>query len=266
MITMKGAFAEALQIMLDTVSWREPEGLRTGYPPLDNLTRGMRKGSLTVLVSPPSPEKTAFALNIVAGLMGRKPETPILFCSGLSPAELAFRLLTVLSGAACGHDRDCRAEEISRLTGCVADNRDYPLFFEEHDVADECLPERVSRLCSENRIGFLIFDPVRPEGLPALRQLARRLAIPLLALVSSGRETGSAEEIAAADTVIRLVRGRRRAGSEPGVPVWLRVTRNRFGLCGACRMTFVPQTMRFRVPGCDGAEEEGSETRFSGKA
>ena len=92
MITLKESLAEAMQIMLDTVSRREPEGVKTGYPELDNLTRGMRKGSLSVLVSGPSLGKTAFALNIVGNLMGRKPEIPVLYCSGLSHTKLSFRL------------------------------------------------------------------------------------------------------------------------------------------------------------------------------
>lgn len=106
MKTFKDAMKESVQIMLDTISFNAPEGITTGYPELDNLMRGMRWGSLTMLTSLPSLGKTAFALNIVGNLMGRKPEMPVLYCSGLSHTELAFRLLTILSGVVCGYDRD----------------------------------------------------------------------------------------------------------------------------------------------------------------
>lgn len=51
MKTLKDAMKEAMQIMLDTVSWKEPEGITTDYPHFDQLVRGLRPGSLTVLAS-----------------------------------------------------------------------------------------------------------------------------------------------------------------------------------------------------------------------
>ena len=115
MKTLKDAMKEAMQIMLDTVSWKEPEGITTGYPHFDQLVRGLRPGSLTVLASRPSLGKTAFALNIVHNLMGRKPETPLLYCSSLSSTELSFRLLTIFSGVTCSFDHDLTADESVRL-------------------------------------------------------------------------------------------------------------------------------------------------------
>lgn len=241
MKTFKDALKESMQIMLDTISFNAPEGITTGYPELDNLTRGMRKGSLTVLASPPSLGKTAFALNIVRNLMGRKPEMPILYCSGLSHTELAFRLLTILSGVTCGYDRDHHGDEITRLTGCVDEQKNYPLFFEECGKPFE----KISGLCSEKHIGFLILDPAWQESLAELRRLAQELDIPVLALVSLKRSESTAEIMEAADTVIHLVRDRHEIKNGQGAPVSLIVARNRFGLCGTCRLNFIPQTMQF---------------------
>ena len=227
--------------MLDTISFNAPEGITTGYPELDNLTRGMRKGSLTVLASPPSLGKTAFALNIVGNLMGRKPEMPVLYCSGLSHTELSFRLLTILSGVACGYNRGYHKDEIARLTECVAEQQNYPLFFEECGTSFEKIAEN----CSKNHIEFLIFDPAQQESLPALKRLAQELDIPVLALVSLKGDNGTAEIEETADTVIHLVRDRHETKKDQGAPVSLVVVRNRFGLCGTCRLNFIPQTMRF---------------------
>ena len=239
MITMKESFSEAIQIMLDTISFKTPEGILTGYPELDNLTRGMRKGTLTVLVSPPSLGKTAFALNIVGNLMERKPEMPVLYCSGLSHTELTFRLLAILSGVTCGYDRDLHGEEITRLTECITERKNYPLFFEENGISFE----KITGLCPENHIGFLIFDPARLESLAELKRLAQELDIPVLASVSIGKNI--TEIMESADTVIHLVRDRHETKNDQGAPVSLVVTRNRFGLCGTCRLNFYPQTMRF---------------------
>ena len=241
MKTFKDALKESVQIMLDTISFNTPEGITTGYPELDNLTRGMRKGSLTVLASLPSLGKTAFALNIVGNLMGKKTEMPVLYCSGLSHTELAFRLLTILSGVACGYDQLQHGDEISRLTGCVAEQKNYPLFFEECGTSFE----KITEFCSEKNIGFLIFDPARQESLADLKRLAQELDIPVLALVSLKRDKSTAEIMEAADTVIHLVRDRHETKNNQGAQVCLVVARNRFGLCGTCRLNFIPQTMRF---------------------
>ena len=241
MISLKQSLSESMQIMLDTISFNAPEGITTGYPELDNLTRGMRKGSLTVFASPPSLGKTAFALNIVRNLMGRKTKMPVLYFSGLSPTELTFRLFTILSGVVCGCDRDHHGNEITRLTECVAEQQNYPLFFEECGTPFE----KISGFCSEKHIGFLIFDPARQESFAELKRLAQELDIPVLALVSLKRSESTAEIMDAADTVINLVRDRHEIKNDQSAPVSLVVARNRFGLCGTCRMNFTPQTMRF---------------------
>ena len=258
MISLKQSLSESMQIMLDTISFNAPAGMLTGYPELDNLTRGMRKGSLTVLASPPSLGKTAFALNIVGNLMGRKPEMTVLYCSGLSHTELTFRLLTILSGVVCGYDRDPYGDEIARLTGCVAEQKNYPLFFEECGTSFE----KITEFCSEKNIGFLIFDPVRQESLADLKRLAQELDIPVLALVSLKTDKSTAEIMEAADTVINLVRDRHETKNGQDAPVSLVVARNRFGLCGTCRLNFIPQTMRFEdVPDIEDNEDEQEETR-----
>ena len=167
---------------------------------------------------------------------------PILYCSGLSHTELAFRLLTILSGVVCGYDRDHHGDEISRLTRCVAEQKNYPLFFEECGTPFE----KITGLCSEKHIGFLIFDPVRQERLTDLKRLAQELDIPVLALVSLKRDKSTAEIMEAADTVLHLVRDRHETKNNQGAPVSLVVVRNRFGLCGTCRLNFIPQTMQFK--------------------
>ena len=241
MFTLKKSFADALQIMLDTSSWNEPKGFSTGFVEFDQIMRGMRGRSLNVLVSPPSLGKTAFALNIVGNQMRRKPERPVLYCSCLSHTELTFRLLTILSGVVCGYNRGYHKDEIARLTECVAEQQNYPLFFEECGTSFEKIAEN----CSKNHIEFLIFDPAQQESLPALKRLAQELDIPVLALVSLKGDKGTAEIEETADTVIHLVRDRHETKKDQGAPVSLVVVRNRFGLCGTCRLNFIPQTMRF---------------------
>ena len=44
--------------------------------------------------------------------------------------------------------------------------------------------------------------------------------------------------------MIHLVRDRHETHNDQVAPVSLVVARNRFGLCGTCRLNFIPQTMR----------------------
>ena len=253
---------EAMQIMLDTVSWKEPEGITTGYSHFDQLVRGLRPGSLTVLASCPSLGKTAFALNIVRNLMERKPETPLLYCSSLSSTELSFRLLTIFSGVTCSFNHDLSADESVRLTETVEAIRDYPLSFVDSRIMDDRFFRELILLQGKNSFGLILADSVMPEHLPRLKQLAGELEVPIFALVSVSQRDGYIPGSEWVDTVIHLHRDRRETKNEGHAPVSFVVTRNRFGLCGTCRMNFIPQTMRFEdVPDIEDNEDEQEETR-----
>ena len=250
MVTLKESLTEAIQIMLDTISWKEPEGITAGWPHFDQLVRGLRAGSLTVLASRPSLGKTAFALNIVRNLMGRIPETPVLYCSTLSATELTVRLLTIFSGVKSSFEHGLSADESARLTELVKDIRDYPLRFADSRIMDERFFRTVTGLQEKNGFGLMVIDPVLPDHLPRLLQLANELMIPVLALVSIQKGNGHIPGADLADTVICLHRDRMETKAEGGAPVCFIVSRNRFGLCGTCRMNFIPQTMRFEdIPG-----------------
>ena len=259
MTTLKESLTEAMQIMLDTVSRKEPDGITTGFPHFDQLVRGFHPRSLTVLASRPSLGKTAFALNIVRNLMGRKPETPVLYCSNLSSTELTFRLLTILSGVTCSFDHDLTADESVRLTETVETIRDYPLSFADSRSMNNGFFRKVAALQKKKHFGLIVIDPVGPENLPRLMKLSDELKVPVLVLVSIKKGTGYIPGAELADTVIHLHRDRMETKNEDSAPVCFVV----FGLlCGTCRMKFIPQTMRFEdVPDIEDNENEQEETR-----
>ena len=247
MITMKETLSEAVQIMLDSISWKKPEGITTGYPEFDNLTRGLRKGDLTLLASLPSLGKTAFALNIVGNLMKRTPKIPILYYSALSHTELSFRLLTILSGVRCCYDHDLQGDESHRLSDTVSAIQDYPLFFEDSRTMDDVFFQNIASCQGKKHFGLIIMDPVSPVSLSPLKQLAHECEVPILALVSTEEKNGHIPGSEIAGTVIYLNRERKAAKAGKDTPVSFVVTRNRFGLSGTCRLNFIPQTMQFRT-------------------
>lgn len=101
-----------------------------------------------------------------------------------------------------------------------------------------------------------------PEHLPRLKQLAGELEVPIFALGTVSQRNGYIPGSEWVDTVIHLHRDRRETKNEGRAPVSIVVSKKRFGLCGTCRMNFIPQTMRFEdVPDIEDNEDEQEETR-----
>lgn len=247
MKTLNDSIREAFDILLENVSLQKPQGIASGYPVFDNIMRGITKGNLTVLASQPALGKTAFALNIVLNLTRRTPETGVLFCSDLSNTELTFRLLTIASGVKNNYDTDYRNEDMKLLTAAVNKIKDYPLYFEEYSGINDATRSNIRQICAERNIELLIADHVRPDDCRKLKELAKELDIAVLAVVTLHSKKHEILSRSAADTLVILHRDR-QADHDPdlGVPVDLTVAKNRHGLCGTCRLYFIPQIMLFK--------------------
>ena len=247
MKTLNDSIKESFEILLENISFKKPQGIATGYPNFDNMLRGMTKGTLTILASAPSLGKTAFALNIVHNLTKQTPETGILFCSDLSNTELTFRLLTIASGVKNSYDTDYQNEDVKRLTASVNKLKDYPLYFEEHSGFAESMLSKIKELRTEQNFDLLIADNVRPDECRKLKELAKELDIAVLALVSLYSRKNEILSWGVADTLVILHRERKADyDSDLGAPVELIVTKNKHGLCGTCRMYFIPEIMLYK--------------------
>lgn len=254
MKSLNDSIKESFEILLENISFKKPQGIATGYPRFDNMLRGMNKGTLTVLASKPSLGRTAFALNIIHNLTKRTPETGILFCSDLSNTELTFRLLTIASGVKNSYDTDYKNEDMKRLTSAVNKLKEYPLYFEEHSGIDDTVMENIKTIHAAHNIELLIVDNIRPDDCRKLKELAKELDIAVLALVSLYSRKDEILSRGVADTLVILHR-ERKADYDPdlGAPVELIVAKNKHGLCGTCRMYFIPEIMLFKES-CAGDE------------
>ena len=247
MKSLNDSIKESFEILLENISFKKPQGIVSGYPNFDNMLRGINKGNLTVLASKPSLGKTAFALNIIHNLTKCTPETGVLFCSDLSNTELTFRLLTIASGVKNSSDTDYRNEDMKRLTSTVNKLKEYPLYFEEHSGIDDTVMENIKTIHAEHNIELLIVDNIRPDECRKLKELARELNIAILALVSVYSKKDEILSRGIADTLVILHR-ERKVDYDPdlGAPVELIVSKNKHGLCGTCRMYFIPEIMLFK--------------------
>lgn len=247
MKTLNDSLKESFEILLENISFKAPQGIATGYPNFDNMVRGLNKGSLTILASCPSLGKTALALNIVNNLTKRTTETGVLFCSDLSNTELSFRLLTIASGVKNSYDTDYQNDDMKRLTSAVNKLKDYPLCFEEITGVDDAALENIKVIHHERNFDLLIADNVRPDDCRKLKNLAKELDIGVFATVSLYSKKDNILSKGIADTLITLHR-ERKADYDPdlGAPVELIVSKNKHGLCGTCRMYFIPEIMLFK--------------------
>ncbi len=247
MKSLNDSIKESFEILLENISFKKPQGIATGYPRFDNMLRGMTKGTLTILASAPSLGKTAFALNIIHNLTKCTPETGVLFCSDLSNTELTFRLLTIASGVKNSYDTDYRNEDMKRLTSTVNKLKEYPLYFEEHSGIDDTVMENIKTIHAEHNIELLIVDNIRPDDCRKLKELAKELDIAVLVLVSLYSRKDEILSRGVADTLVILHR-ERKADYDPdlGAPVELIVAKNKHGLCGTCRMYFIPEIMLYK--------------------
>ena len=254
MKSLNDSIKESFEILLENISFKKPQGIATGYPRFDNMLRGMTKGTLTILASAPSLGKTAFALNIVHNLTKQTPETGILFCSDLSNTELTFRLLTIASGVKNSYDTDYRNDDMKRLTSTVNKLKEYPLYFEEYSGIDDTVIENIKTIHAGHNIELLIVDNVRPDECRKLKELAKEQDIAVLALVSAYSKKDEILSRGIADTLVTLHR-ERKADYDPdlGAPVDFIVSKNKHGLCGTCRMYFIPEIMLFKES-CAGNE------------
>ncbi len=81
-------------------------GVKTGYEPLDKLTRGWNPGQLIVIGARPSVGKTAFTLNLLYNVA--KEKKPVIFFSlEMKAVSIEMRLLELAS--------DLTSDEINRM-------------------------------------------------------------------------------------------------------------------------------------------------------
>lgn len=96
-------FREVIPALLDHVDtmFKNPNsliGLSTGYPALDSMTNGLRKGTLTFLAGRPSMGKSALCMNIVENVVTQSDLPVLVFNLEMSRESLGMRMLSSHSG------------------------------------------------------------------------------------------------------------------------------------------------------------------------
>ena len=190
-------------------------GLRTGFSNLDQLTAGLQPEELIILAARPSMGKSAFAMNLALNVAKRNKDGQAgvaIFSLEMSNEQLAARMLSSESNIEnnkikTGH---LTSREWQFLEGGMQSLSKLHIAFDDSaavSVAD--IRAKCRKLSQEGRLDFVVIDYLqlikgddrsgnRQEEVAkisrSLKQMARELKIPILALSQLSREVEKRED------------------------------------------------------------------------
>jgi replicative DNA helicase len=278
---LESAFNRIDELHKDDSSIR---GVPTGFPDLDNILAGLQKSDLLILAARPSIGKTTLALDI-ARQIGIQSKVPVgIFSLEMSADQLIDRMLAAQAGIdlwrlRTGKLRSSGPEnDFEKLNEAMGVLSEAPIYID--DTASANIMEMrtmARRLQSEHNLGLIIIDYLQlmegrkssgdnrvneiSEISRALKQLARELNIPIIALsqlsrqvesrspqipkLSDLRESGSIEQDA--DVVMMLYREDREKPDTPNKNIIeVIVAKHRNGPLGKANLYFEEQSTTFK--------------------
>ena len=284
---MNKGFAVLGDVFEDTVASLEERagggmiGIPTGYYDWDRMTQGLVAGNLIILAGRPGMGKTSFAINVAQHVAIREHRTVGVFSLEMGDNELAQRILSSEANLPFGLLRTGQLSEgqWSQLYDTVEASKNAPIFID--DSPNPSLAEIASkarRLKAERQLGLLIIDYLQLMSAGGrfesrqleiayisrgLKQLAKELEIPVVALsqlsrqterragdhrpqLSDLRESGSIEQDA--DMVCFVYRDEIYNKDDPEVKglAELIVAKHRNGQTGTVDLVFIGETTSFR--------------------
>jgi replicative DNA helicase len=244
-------------------------GLRTGFSNLDNLTSGLQPEELIILAARPSMGKSAFAMNLALNVAKRNKDGQAgvaIFSLEMSNEQLAARMLSSESNIENNKIKtgSLSSKEWQFLEGGMQSLSRLRISFDDSSaVTVSDIRAKCRKLSQEGKLDFVVIDYLqlikgddrsgnRQEEVAkisrSLKQMARELKVPILALsqlsrevekredkrpvLADLRESGSIEQDA--DIVMFLYRGdyyQQDLESKTG-EVELSIAKNRQGMAG----------------------------------
>lgn len=261
-------------------------GLRTGFSNLDHITNGLQPEELIILAARPSMGKSAFAMNLALNVAKRNKDGQAgvaIFSLEMSNEQLVSRMLSAEANIENTKIKtgSLTSREWQFLEGGMQSLSRLPIVFDDSSsVTVSDIRAKCRKLAQEGRLDFVVIDYLqlikaddsrsgnRQEEVAkisrGLKQMARELKVPILALsqlsrdvekredkrpvLSDLRESGSIEQDA--DIVMFLYRNdyyERNSESKTG-EVELSIAKNRQGAAGVTlKFRFDTEYSRFTV-------------------
>jgi replicative DNA helicase len=259
-------------------------GIPTGYPDMDGILAGFQKSDLVILAARPSIGKTTLALDL-ARQIAVKEKVPVgIFSLEMSSDQLIDRMLAAQSGVDLWRLRTGRLktgdgdDDFQRIGEAMGILSEAPIYIDDAGSANVMeIRTMARRLQSEHQVGLIIIDYLQlmegrksngdnrvneiSEISRALKQLARELNVPVIALsqlsravesrspqipkLSDLRESGSIEQDA--DVVMFLYREDREKPDTPNKNiVEVHIAKHRNGPVGRMSLYFQENSTTFK--------------------
>lgn len=179
-------------------------GIRTGFPKLDNMLDGLRKATLTVVGARPKQGKTAFAVSVIRNVARRGTE--VYFASLEMPsAEIIKRLIAIEAGVnyeelVRGQYTDEEGERVEQAIDAISA---WPLMIDEGRMPVPSLWNQAKYAVENERAKLVIVDYMqyilpsngtsRYEAVTgismALAEMRKALNVPIFSLAQLSRKT-----------------------------------------------------------------------------
>ncbi len=253
-------------------------GLPTGFTDLDYMLAGLQKSDLILIAARPSMGKTALALNIAQYVAFEKNEPVAIFSLEMSKEQLVSRLLSMESRVDSKLIRNGRldADEWKKIVDAVDVIGESNLIIDDTPaISVSELRSKCRRLKLERDVKLIVLDYLqlmsgtrRPDSRQqeisdisrALKQIARELDVPVLALsqlsrqvegrpdhrpmLSDLRESGAIEQDA--DVVLFIYRDDyyNKDSDRKGIAE-ISIAKHRNGPTGSLDLVWLPQYTKF---------------------
>ena len=195
-----------LQEEFDARKGGKINGIRTGFPDIDQLTNGLFKQEMVILAARPSMGKSALAANIAENVAS---QCPVLFVSlEMSRLELVERILCSHAKVDTHNARSGHLSEDNHRNLAESSGRLSTLKLEVDDAPNRTVTEIVAQARRVKRklgaLGLVVIDYlqlIKPENprdqreqqvaliARRLKAMARELDVPVLCLAQLNRQT-----------------------------------------------------------------------------
>jgi len=191
----------------------ETTGIPTGFTELDKMTAGFQPNDLIIVAARPSVGKTAFALNIAQNVATKTNENVAIFSLEMGADQLVMRMLCAEGNINAQRLRtgSLEQDDWNKLTMAASSLAGTGIYIDDtpgirvNEIRSKC-----RRLAQEHGLGMILIDYLQliqgngrggenrqqevSEISRSLKQLARELKVPLIALSQLSRSVESRQD------------------------------------------------------------------------
>jgi len=269
--------------LIDIVTQRAAEGggirgISTGYPKLDEITRGLRDSTLTIIAGRPGMGKTALGTNMMERI-AKAGKRVLFFTLEMSDEQVVYRLSAQMSGVSYmdieeGNRLSPTSTRYANVMGAMGQLSEMHISIDDTAaIAGEQIYARTQREMAINGVDIVFIDYLQlmsssVEGNPVaqvsaiskgLQSLAKRLNIPVVAIAQLSRnvenrenkrprlpdlrDSGQIEQDAS--LVIFIYRDGYYHEEEEDTVAEINVAKNRYGATGMTKLGWIAEYGRF---------------------